>query len=85
MRIGVVALGVAVFASSSVLAAGYKVPRNGDGTPDFQGYWTNTTATPMERDPKLGMRRGYTEAEALAIKAKEIGRASCRERVFVGV
>jgi hypothetical protein len=59
---------VAMAVNCAVSAADYKAPRLADGTPDLQGYWTNTTATPMERDPKLGMRRAYTEAEALAIK-----------------
>jgi hypothetical protein len=69
MRSGSLVLGSALFAvCASAVAAEYKVPRNPDGTPDLQGYWTNTTATPMERDPKLGMRRAYTEAEAQAIK-----------------
>ena len=37
-----------------------------DGHPDLQGYWTNTTFTPLERSPELGQREFFTEAEAAA-------------------
>ena len=37
-----------------------------DGRPDLQGYWTNTTYTPLERSPELGGKEFFTEAEAAA-------------------
>jgi hypothetical protein len=49
-------------------AVHYRVPRLADGTPDLQGVWTNSTATPLERAPALGDRRTYTEAEAAKIE-----------------
>jgi hypothetical protein len=49
-------------------AAEYKVPRLADGTPDLQGVWTNTTATPLERSPALGTRRSFTMDEAAKIE-----------------
>jgi hypothetical protein len=55
-------------------AAEYKVPRLPDGTPDLQGNWTNATATPLERDSKLGLRRAYTSAEAAAIRKEALDR-----------
>jgi hypothetical protein len=37
-----------------------------DGQPDFQGYWTNATYTPLERDPQLGTKEFFTAEEAAA-------------------
>jgi hypothetical protein len=42
------------------------LPRLADGHPDLQGYWTNTTFTPLERSPELGDKEFFTEAEAAA-------------------
>jgi hypothetical protein len=61
----------AVFATSA-LSAGYEVPRLPDGTPDFQGVWTNATATPMERAVELGERRAFTDVEANAIRERAL-------------
>jgi hypothetical protein len=38
--------------------------RTPDGQPDLQGFWTNTTYTPLER-PKNVTAEFYTEAEAV--------------------
>jgi hypothetical protein len=45
---------------------GWSVPRTPAGQPDFQGYWTNATYTPVERPAELGTKEFYTEAEVLA-------------------
>ena len=42
------------------------LPRLPDGHPDLQGYWTNTTFTPLERPQELGEKEFFTEAEAAA-------------------
>jgi hypothetical protein len=42
----------------------YKVPRLPDGHPDFQGFWNNTTYTPLER-PKGIDREFFTKEEVL--------------------
>jgi hypothetical protein len=42
----------------------YKVPRLPDGHPDFQGFWNNTTYTPLER-PKGIDREFFTKDEVL--------------------
>jgi hypothetical protein len=34
----------------------WKVPRTPGGHPDFQGYWTNSTYTPLERPTALGTK-----------------------------
>jgi hypothetical protein len=39
-------------------------PRTPDGQPDFQGYWTNATFTPLERPAELAGKEFLTEAEA---------------------
>jgi hypothetical protein len=46
----------------------YRAPRLADGTPDLQGVWTNSTATPVERSPALGNRRSYTKEEVAKIE-----------------
>ena len=72
---------VAVALTSALMTGGaaaatYKIPRLADGSPDLQGTWTNATATPMERDPKLGDRRAYTEEEAAAIRKAALARVA---------
>ena len=42
----------------------------GDGQPDFQGYWTNSTYTPLERDRELGTKEFFTPEEAVAYAKK---------------
>jgi hypothetical protein len=44
----------------------WKVPRTPDGQPDLQGFWTNTTFTPLER-PKNVTKEFYTKEEALEL------------------
>lgn len=65
---GLLATGIAAHA----VAGEYKAPRLPDGAPDFQGVWTNATATPVERAPELGDRRAFTKEEAEAISRKAI-------------
>jgi hypothetical protein len=62
--------------SACGLAESYTVPRLADGTPDFQGVWTNATATPLERPTEFGNRRALTKEEADAIEARERGRVA---------
>jgi hypothetical protein len=62
-----IAISTLVFCAPA-LSAGYKPPRTPDGKPDLQGFWTNATATPLEREEQFGQRRTYTEAEAAAIE-----------------
>lgn len=63
---------VTMTAHSGESSRPYRVPRLADGTPDFQGVWTNQTATPMERATELGQRRAFTDAEAAAISKAAI-------------
>jgi hypothetical protein len=43
----------------------YTAPRTPDGQPDLQGFWTNSTYTPLER-PKDVTKEYYTPEEAAA-------------------
>jgi len=58
-------------------AAAYTAPRTPDGQPDLQGFWTNTTYTPLER-PKDVTKEFYTREEALAI-AKQAASAESEQ------
>ncbi len=50
-------------------AKGYTAPRTPDGQPDLQGYWTNSTYTPLQR-PKEITREFFTREEAIEIMKK---------------
>lgn len=50
-------------------AQGYKAPRTPDGQPDLQGYWTNSTYTPLQR-PQNITRDFFTREEAIALMKK---------------
>ncbi|MBV8732957.1 MAG: hypothetical protein JO336_24380 [Acidobacteriia bacterium] len=41
-------------------------PRTAWGDPDFQGFWTNATGTPLERPKELGAKEFYTPEELAA-------------------
>ncbi|HTI41006.1 MAG TPA: hypothetical protein VL693_04200 [Vicinamibacterales bacterium] len=61
------ALGSAIallLVSTPTAQSTYKVPRLPDGHPDFQGFWNNTTYTPLER-PKGIDRDFFTREEVV--------------------
>lgn len=64
----------ALLATPAALADKYQAPRLPDGTPDLQGFWSNATATPLERSSQYGNRRGFTKEEADAISEAAIAR-----------
>jgi hypothetical protein len=61
-------------ARASAGAPTYKVPRLPDGHPDFQGFWNNTTYTPLER-PKGIDREFFTKEEV----GEQMKRAAAEE------
>ena len=64
----------------------FVAPRAADGHADLQGLWENNSATPLERPAALADKPLLTDGEVAALKTRaEIGRASCRERVFPSV
>ena len=48
---------------SQTAGSGWTVPRTSDGTPDFQGFWTIQTYTPLERPERFAGRELLTEEE----------------------
>ncbi|HET9160488.1 MAG TPA: hypothetical protein VFN88_07735 [Caulobacteraceae bacterium] len=74
MRIAAVLLAAALGLASAAQAAGpaaYKAPRNTFGQPDFEGFWTNATLTPIARDAKFGGRGTYTPDEVRQIEGNQ--------------
>jgi hypothetical protein len=67
---GLIALAVLVLSVATATAgqgrSRYVAPRTPDGQPDLQGFWTNTTYTPLQR-PKDVTKEFYTREEALEI------------------
>ena len=60
--------------STPTAQSNYKVPRLPDGHPDFQGFWNNTTYTPLER-PKGIDRDFFTREEVI----EQMKRAAAEE------
>ena len=50
--------------------------RTPDGHPDLQGYWSNTTLTPLERPRELAGKAVFTEAEAAEWQSKTLAAVS---------
>jgi hypothetical protein len=66
----------AVAASAGEAAtAPYAPPRTPDGQPDLQGFWTNSTYTPLERPADVN-KELYTLEEALEREARGAARDS---------
>ena len=67
-------------APSSAAGAGapaktWKTPRTPDGQPDLQGFWTNSTYTPLER-PGNVTKEFYTKEEAVEIEKRAAAQES---------
>ena len=68
---------VAGQASDPTVTDGYTLPRTADGHPDFDGFWSNATYTPMQRrDGVAG--EFYTAEEVAAIEARALKRESAQ-------
>jgi hypothetical protein len=59
------ALTVAAFAQPQ-----YKAARTADGHPDFQGFWENNIATPLQRPSEIADRPTLTDAEVEKMRQK---------------
>jgi hypothetical protein len=46
------------------------IPRTPDGHPDFQGFWANNIATPLQRPAELANHPVLTDAEVTAMRNK---------------
>ncbi len=67
-------ISAAALAIPAVCQVQYKAPRTPDGHPDFQGFWENNIATPLQRPQEIADRPTLTDAEVekMRQKAKEL-------------
>ncbi len=77
---------LAVIGAAAIVSAQKKtwmLQHLADGQPDFTGYWTNATYTPLERDRELGVKEFFTpaEAEAYAKKREQIENSQSKEDI----
>ena len=68
-KLGAVALlasvsAMALTASAAAFAQGAEIPRTAHGHPDFQGFFTFRTITPLNRPPELADKEVLTSKEA---------------------
>src|SRR5436190_13382512 len=61
--------------AAPALAADYKAPRTSWGRPDFEGNWTNSSLTRLERDASYGTR--------LEMNAEEVGKLEGERQAIV--
>ena len=57
-------------------AQNWTPPRTPDGHPDLQGFWTNSTLTPLERPRELGSKKIFTEEEARSWENRDLTQGS---------
>jgi hypothetical protein len=62
----------------AALAAGqpWSPPRTADGHPDLQGFWTNSTLTPLERPRELAGKTTFTAEEAKVWENRDLQQGS---------
>lgn len=68
LAIAAALLNISLPAEAAEGSSGWQIPRTEYGHPNLQGFWTNTTLTPIERPVELGDKKAYTEAEALELE-----------------
>ncbi len=72
MRYFCVVLGLTALATAAwgQTKSAWTPPRTSDGHPDFQGFWANNNATPLERPKELADKPLLTDTELAAMKKK---------------
>ena len=68
-RLGLIGAAIGL-ALSAFGQAQNKAPRTADGHPDFQGFWENNIATPLQRPPQIADRPTLTDAEVAKMRQK---------------
>src|ERR1700676_3252158 len=58
----------AVKSAPAAKSAGSTIPRLPDGRPDIGGFWSNNTATPLQRPQALAGKEYLTDEEAKALE-----------------
>jgi hypothetical protein len=66
----VLMIGAAAFTVPAIAQGQYKAPRTPDGHPDFQGFWENNIATPLQRPREIADRPTLTDAELAKMRQK---------------
>jgi hypothetical protein len=61
---------ISLMALAGTAQAQNNIPRTPDGHPDFQGFWANNIATPLQRPPELANHPLLTDAEVAAMRKK---------------
>jgi hypothetical protein len=82
------ALSVALLAIAPVYLAGQSakavktrtIPRTPDGHPNFQGTWTNSTVTPLERPAELAGKEFFTAAEAAEYERLRVAKENAQSK-----
>ena len=59
-----------VFAKAKAAKQTWTPPRAADGRADISGFWSNNSATPLERPKEFGGRASLTDQELAAFKKK---------------
>jgi len=73
--VGVIVLtfaGQAQNTASKTKAAGSSIPKAPDGHPDLQGFWTNSTITPLERSAQYAGKLTVSDAEAAIFEKSQV-------------
>src|SRR5271168_347598 len=63
-------IGAAALTVSACAQGQYRAPRTPDGHPDFQGFWENNIATPLQRPHEIADRPTLTDAEVEKMRQK---------------
>lgn len=72
---------VALLVPSTVAAqTAWTPPRTPDGQPDLQGFWTNSTLTPLERPADLAGKEFFTPEEAAAFEKRALEQGNSDRR-----
>ena len=57
--------------------------RTPDGHPDLQGFWTNSTVTPLERPAELAIKEFFTEEEAEAFEKDRVAKENAQAKTDI--